>query len=209
MGFCFFTPIGSTLRRLLPCDSELLLSPHHPNSSHGKSSTELDDLRKRFTDASEPDSEELRRRREAQRIATKQCLDYGRDGAPLRERLRDIDRPHTLMADLAYELTPAVRAHVEAKIKAANGEDPTCGEYTKYLCRWIIPFGNLYYAETVSSAVRALAANGCPSCGGQNCSVDLIGINRDAVAAITRPWAELEALLRRHVHNCTACGSPL
>ena len=73
----------------------------------------------------------------------------------------------------------------------------------------IRPFGNLYYAEAVSSAVRALAANGCPSCGGQNCSVDLIGINRDAVAAITRPWAELEALLRRHVHNCTACGSPL
>ena len=85
-------------------------APHHPNSSHGKLPTELEELRARFADASEPDSEELRRRQDYERTTTGRRPNYGRDGPPLRMRLRSIDRPHTLMAEeLANEITPAQR----------------------------------------------------------------------------------------------------
>lgn len=109
------------------------------------------------------------------------------------------------MADLENEISTEMRAGIEAKLNAAKGEDPSCGIYTPYLNQGIIPFGDMYYEAAVNEAVRALYASGCPSCGGRDCRVDLIGVNRDAAAAQTHPWGGLEALLRRHLYRCTTC----
>ena len=83
-------------------------------------------------------------------------------------------RPHTLLADVSHEITPAMRSHIELKIEA---EEAKKANYLNYGNSFIIPFGDMYKAEAVGSAVFEASEAGSSDVG-----VDYNQVLRDAAA---------------------------
>ena len=63
------------------------------------------------------------------------------DKSNLPPQLRSLMRPHTLLADVCHEITPAMRSRLQPKIEA---KEP---DFFAYGNRFIIPFGDMYKFE--------------------------------------------------------------
>ena len=94
------------------------------------------------------------------------------DKSNLPPQLRSLMRPHTLLADVCHEITPAMRSRLQPKIEA---KEP---DFFAYGNRFIIPFGDMYKFEAVGRALYKAVKGGSPDIG-----VDFNQFLRDAAAA--------------------------
>jgi hypothetical protein len=139
---------------------------------------------------------------------------------PMRPQLRSLTRPHT--DNYPYEISARVRASIEATLdataaaakqgnlgkRANKGSEARRAIYSDFNCRGIIPFGDLYYMDSLHKAVKKLYALGCPMCGARECCIDLAAVLRDAAAAQDRwhsPSMPVPRTLKRHRTVCRAC----